>query len=62
MTAADPRQAETLEEAAGNGDGTYNGARAMSWLSSILNPLTGGLSEQEVREIFEEVKASKTTA
>ena len=56
---ADPRQAATLEEAAGNGDGTYDGVRAMSWLSACLNPVTGGLSPTEVQEIWEEVKARR---
>jgi hypothetical protein len=56
---ADPRLADTLEAAAGNGDGTYDGARALSWLSALLMPVTGGLSEQEVREVWEEVKARR---
>lgn len=51
----DPRQAKTLEEAALNPDGTYNGLRALSWLSDVL---TGGkgLSEVEVAAIAEDVK------
>lgn len=54
----DPRKAKTLGEAAMNPDGTYNGLRALSWLSDVL---TGGkgLSEEEVAKIAEEVKARK---
>lgn len=51
----DPRQARTLDEAARNPDGTYNGIRALSWLSSALSG-GKGLSEDEVRLIAEEVK------
>lgn len=51
----DPRKANTLGEAALNPDGTYNGVRALAWLSGVLFP-GGGLSEDEVREIAEEVK------
>lgn len=54
----DPRKAKTLDEASLNPDGTYNGLRALSWLSDVL---TGGkgLSEEEVAKIAEEVKAKK---
>lgn len=54
----DPRKAKTLDEASVNPDGTYNGLRALSWLSDVL---TGGkgLSEDEVAKIAEEVKARK---
>ena len=54
----DPRKAKTLGEAAMNPDGTYNGLRALSWLSDIL---TGGkgLSEEEVAEIAADVKRQK---
>ena len=31
----DPRKAETLDEAARNPDGTYDGARVLSWLSDV---------------------------
>lgn len=31
----DPRDAKTLGEACDNGDGTYNGLRALSWLSGV---------------------------
>jgi hypothetical protein len=53
-----PRKAETLDEAARNPDGTYNGARALSWLSDIL---TGGkgMTEDEVRQMFADAKAKR---
>lgn len=35
---SDPRLAKSLEEACSNGDGTYNGARMLSWLSEAVNP------------------------
>lgn len=54
----DPRQAKTLGEAALNADGTYNGLRALSWLSEVLNP-GRGIPVEEVAEIAEEVKARK---
>jgi hypothetical protein len=54
----DPRKARTLNEASANGDGTYNGARALSWLSEVLFP-GKSLSEAEVREIFEQAKAKR---
>lgn len=52
----DPRRARTLGEAALNPDGTYNGARALSWLSEVLHP-GAGISEAEALQIAEEVKA-----
>ena len=54
----DPRKASTLDEAARNADGTYDGARALSWLSNVL---TGGkgVTEGEVREVFEDAKAAR---
>jgi len=54
----DPRKAETLGEAALNPDGTYNGLRALSWLSGVLNP-GKGLSEEEVAKIWADVKRKK---
>lgn len=45
----DPRKAKSLGEAALNPDGTYNGIRALSWLSAALYP-GAGLSEDEVRQ------------
>jgi hypothetical protein len=56
---SDPRKAKTLGEAALNPDGeTYNGARALSFLSEALHP-GKGLSEEEVRAIAEHVIADK---
>jgi hypothetical protein len=54
----DPRKANTLDEAARNEDGTYDGARALSWLSDIL---TGGkgMPEGEVRAMFADAKAKR---
>ena len=54
----DPRKAETLDEAARNPDGTYDGARVLSWLSDVL---TGGegVREDEVRAMFEDAKAKR---
>lgn len=57
---ADPREAKTLGEAALNPDGTYNGARAMSWLSAILAPPgSKGVSEDEVMKMWDEAKAKR---
>lgn len=50
---ADPRNAETLADACGNGDGTYNGFELMSWLSEALHP-GKGLSVAEVKKCYEE--------
>lgn len=52
----DPRKAETLDDAARNADGTYNGAKALAWLSEVLNP-GKGLSEGEVKAIWDDAKA-----
>ena len=59
MVANDPCKAKTLDEAARNPDGTYNGAKALSWLSDIL---TGGkgVSEAEVMAEWEKAKARKS--
>ena len=54
----DPRKAETLEEAAANYDGTYDGARALSWLSEALHP-GRGISEEEVRKAWEDAQAER---
>lgn len=54
----DPRKAKTLGEAAMNPDGTYNGLRALSWLSDVLTK-GKGLSVDEVAEIADEVKRKK---
>ncbi len=52
---ADPRRARTLDEAARNPDGTYNGANALSWLSEVLNP-GKGMTPAEVQAEFEAAK------
>ena len=54
----DPRQAKTLEEAAKNSNGTYNGVKLLSWLSEALNP-GKGIPEEEVKEIAEKVIREK---
>jgi hypothetical protein len=54
----DPRKAKTLGEAADNGDGTYDGAKALAWLSEVLSP-GKGVPEEEVREMFEAAKAKR---
>ena len=54
----DPRKAKTLGEAALNPDGkTYNGARALSWLSEAIHP-GHGLPEAEVRRAWDEAQAA----
>ncbi|PMX29244.1 MULTISPECIES: hypothetical protein [unclassified Pseudomonas] len=52
----DPRDAKDLDEASRNPDGTYNGLRALSWLSRAL---TGGkgIPLEEVEQIAAEAKA-----
>ena len=54
----DPRKAKTLGEACDNGNGTYNGIKALAWLSEVLNP-GKGLSVEEIRKIVEEVVQKK---
>ena len=54
----DPRKAKTLGEAAQNPDGTYNGFKLFAWLTEALNP-GKGLSEEEIKNLWEEVKAKK---
>lgn len=56
MSEADPRAAANLDEAARNSDGTYNGLRALSWLSEALHP-GRGIPMQEMRAIEAEAKA-----
>lgn len=53
---SDPRKAKTLGEAAENPDGTWSGARALAWLSEVLNPGKGA-SEAEVRALWDEKRA-----
>jgi hypothetical protein len=55
---SDPRTAETLGEACVNEDGTYDGAKLLSWLSEILNP-GHGVSESETRQIVDETLAKR---
>lgn len=55
---SDPRNAKTVDEACANGDGTFNGARLLSFLSEVLHP-GAGLSEAEVHEIAAEVQAKQ---
>lgn len=57
---SDPRKADNLRDAALNEDGeTWNGAKALSWLSEALNP-GKGLPEDEVRHMIDEVKQRRT--
>ena len=56
---SDPRKASCLNDAALNEDGKiYNGAKALSWMSEVLNP-GKGLSEDEVTRMFAEAKAAR---
>lgn len=52
------RKAKTLDDAAINPDGTYNGANALSWLSDVL---TGGkgIPADEIKAMFEGEKARR---
>lgn len=58
--ADDPRKARTLGEAAQNADGTWNGLRALSWLSEALRP-GKGIPVEEVAEIAEKVKKERVS-
>lgn len=55
----DPRKADTLDEAARNPDGTYNGARALSWLSDVLLGVGKGIPEDEIKQMFADAKAER---
>jgi hypothetical protein len=55
---SDPRKARTLDEACANGDGTYNAFRLLSWLSEVTSP-GRGLSEAEVRALYEQKRREK---
>lgn len=57
----DPRKAKTLDEACANGDGTYNGAKLLSWLSEVVNP-SKGVSESEVQAAWDATKAKRKAA
>lgn len=58
MSEIDPRKAATLGEASRNPDGTFNGLKALSWLSEVLNP-GKGVSLNEVRKIADDVIAKR---
>jgi tRNA U34 2-thiouridine synthase MnmA/TrmU len=53
------RKAQSLEQASRNPDGSYNGARALAWLSGVLFP-GNGLSEEDVRQIAKEVQEQRS--
>ena len=53
----DPRKANTLGDACANGDGTYDGAKALAWLSDVLTR-GKGVPVDEVRTMFAEDKAN----
>ncbi len=44
--------AETLHEACANGDGTYNGVKALKWLADVLHP-GNDLTGEEIQEIWD---------
>ena len=48
----DPRKAKTLGEAAQNPDGSYNGLKALAWLSECMNP-GKGISVEEIKKMRE---------
>ncbi|MEE5136198.1 hypothetical protein V2J83_11860 [Pseudomonas alliivorans] len=52
----DPRNAKDLDEAARNEDGTYNGLRALSWLSRVLTR-GEGVPLDEVEQMAVDAKA-----
>jgi hypothetical protein len=58
VSQGDPRKAKTLDKACSNGDGTFNGNRALAWLSEAVHP-GHGVSEEEVRAIWNKVKEAK---
>lgn len=58
MNDSDPRKAETLDEACRNPDGTYNGARLLSWLSEVLCP-GKGVPADEVCRIWKAERAKR---
>lgn len=55
---SDPRKAPDLDAASKNPDGTYNGAKALSWLSEVLCP-GKGLPEAEIVAMWEEAKRKR---
>lgn len=52
------RKAPDLDAAAKKPDGKYDGTRALSWLSEVLNP-GRGFTPQEVKDKWEEIVARK---
>ena len=61
MKVSDCRGAKTLAEAAQNADGTWNGAKALSWLSEALSP-GQRIPEAEVTQMFEDTIERKRRA
>ena len=57
----DPRVARTLDEASKNPDGTYNGVKALAWLSEVLSH-GHGITEAEIRAMFEAEKKRRQEA
>ena len=51
-------KAPTLDDAAKNPDGTYNGAKALSWMSEALHP-GNGVPVAEVQGMWDGLKAEK---
>lgn len=59
---SDPRKAKTMGEASLNPGGkTYNGAKALSWLSEVLHP-GKGLTEEEVKAMWDTAQKRKRGA
>lgn len=54
----DCRKCKSLTDAAQNPDGTWNGARALSWLSEAVSP-GHGISEAEVNRMFKDAAERK---
>jgi hypothetical protein len=52
--AAPPRRAPTLDAAARNPDGTYNGFRALAWMDESLHP-GKGKSVEEIGRLWQEL-------
>ncbi len=54
----DPRKAQTLGEASQNPDGSYNGYRALSWLSEAAFP-GKGIPVEDVENIGRDIMAGR---
>jgi hypothetical protein len=54
----DTRTVTTLGEAAKNADGTYDGAKALAWLTEAINP-GHGIPAKEIRQQFDALIAKK---